>query len=644
LVVEDNDADFRLIAESAKEAVLSPFAVVRAKTSSEALKIVGERAVDVVLLDLGLPDSVGLTTLKKITGEFPHLPVVVQTGLDDEKLGLDALQNGAQDYLVKGRAQGDAVIRAVRHAMERKRVENALRQSEDRYRTLFTSLIEGYCVIEVIFDPAGRPVDYRFLEINPAFEEQTGLHDAQGKLMRDLAPDHEAHWFEIYGKVASTGEPARLVNEAKALNRWFQVYACRVGGPESRKVAICFNDITERMRAEKALRESEERFKAIAETTPVGIGVIGVPGAKFLYVNPTYQKVFGYAESDLLGKETPPIYWNLEDRERILETLKARGFVADYEVKLKRKDGTPFWGLSSVRPITFGGAPALLGSFIDITDRKRAEEFLKRDKEAIERIVRERTEELVEARVDLERSKRLSDVGMLATTVAHELRNPLASINLAAINIKRKANNPDLDKHLESIRKKVVESDQIIGNLLFYSRLRPPQYEKVDLFSLLGEALESMEDGRNKGISVVRNIDPIKDLSIEADPTQLKEVFHNILNNAHDSLPSEGGRIKVGAENEGEFIRVFVEDNGSGIEKKDLEKVFDPFFTTKSKGTGLGLSVCKQIVSMHEGDIGIKSEPDQGTTVIVRLPKQKGAISRRVEWGPVGGTEVGSPK
>ncbi len=141
---------------------------------------------------------------------------------------------------------------------ERQRAEEALRQSEERYRTLFNTLIEGFCTIEMVFDADGSPVDYRFLEINPAFEKQTGLHNAAGKLMRDLAPEHEAHWFEIYGKIALTGEPAHFENEAKALGRSYDVYAYRIGGPESRKVAILFNDITERKRAEEKLHRTLE--------------------------------------------------------------------------------------------------------------------------------------------------------------------------------------------------------------------------------------------------------------------------------------------------------------------------------------------------------------------------------------------------
>jgi len=145
---------------------------------------------------------------------------------------------------------------------ERKRAEEALRQSEERYRTLFTTLMEGFCIIEMFFDTEGRPVDYRFLEINPAFEAQTGLQNAQGRLMRELAPDHEAHWFEIYGEIALTGEPMHFVNEARALNRWYDVYAYRVGRPEDRQVAIIFNDITAHKRDEEAINKLNDELLA----------------------------------------------------------------------------------------------------------------------------------------------------------------------------------------------------------------------------------------------------------------------------------------------------------------------------------------------------------------------------------------------
>lgn len=142
---------------------------------------------------------------------------------------------------------------------DRKLAEAALRKSEARYRTLFESIDEGFCIIEVIFDQAGKPLDYRFLEINPSFEQQTGLSQALGKSMRELAPQHEEHWFQIYGRVALTGEPIRFENEAKALNRWFDVYAFQVDEPSAHKVAILFKDITCRRQAEEELRLADRR-------------------------------------------------------------------------------------------------------------------------------------------------------------------------------------------------------------------------------------------------------------------------------------------------------------------------------------------------------------------------------------------------
>jgi len=135
-----------------------------------------------------------------------------------------------------------------------KQAEERLERSEERYRTLFESVDDGVCVIEMLYDGAGRPCDYRFLEVNRAFERHTGLVDAIGKTVREMNPLHETHWFETYGRVADTGEPARFVNEAAGLGRWYDVYAARVGARDSRKVVVLFTDITERRRTELELR------------------------------------------------------------------------------------------------------------------------------------------------------------------------------------------------------------------------------------------------------------------------------------------------------------------------------------------------------------------------------------------------------
>lgn len=156
------------------------------------------------------------------------------------------------------------LLSVIRNVTGRRQAEAALRDSEERYRTLFETIDEGFCVIEMIFEN-GKPVDYRFVQVSPSFEKHTGLSNPVGKRMKELVPNHEDHWFEIYGQVALTGEAARFENQAKALNRWYDVHASRFGAPEQRMLAVIFNDITKRKLADQALRESERTLAAQAE-------------------------------------------------------------------------------------------------------------------------------------------------------------------------------------------------------------------------------------------------------------------------------------------------------------------------------------------------------------------------------------------
>jgi PAS domain S-box-containing protein len=146
---------------------------------------------------------------------------------------------------------------------ERKRAEAALRASEEKYRQLFERIDEGFCIIEVVFD-GETPIDYRFLDVNPTFERHTGIVNAKGRSMREIAPDHEQHWFDRYGEVALTGRGQRFEATAKALgDRYYEVNAFRVGEPEDRRVAIVFSDITQRRKDIAALREAEERARRL---------------------------------------------------------------------------------------------------------------------------------------------------------------------------------------------------------------------------------------------------------------------------------------------------------------------------------------------------------------------------------------------
>ncbi|MEJ2665411.1 MAG: ATP-binding protein, partial [Spirochaetia bacterium] len=185
--------------------------------------------------------------------------------------------------------------------------------------------------------------------------------------------------------------------------------------------------------------------------------------------------------------------------------------------------------------------------------------------------------------------------------------------------------NPLLEKYLENIRKKVQESDQIINNLLFYSRLKSPQYEDMHLNKIIGECVRLCRNqfGITKQLSIMKKISPTDHLAIEADPLQIKELFANILNNACDAVPVEGGKIEIVTESNADHVTIRVRDNGTGIDKQHMEKIFDPFFTTKAKGTGLGLSVCRQIVDLHGGTIRIESERSKGTSFIILRPARR---------------------
>ncbi|ALK99612.1 diguanylate cyclase [Massilia sp. WF1] len=160
--------------------------------------------------------------------------------------------------LARGRVQrsgaGQRMRGVVIDVTLQKQAEERLQASEERYRTLFDSVDDGICVIEMLYDGDGNPCDYRYLETNPAFAIHTGLSDVLGKTVRSLLPDHENRWFEIYGRVAATGEAVRFVEEAAGLGRWYEVYAARVGPAGSRKVVVLFSDITERRRTEVELR------------------------------------------------------------------------------------------------------------------------------------------------------------------------------------------------------------------------------------------------------------------------------------------------------------------------------------------------------------------------------------------------------
>lgn len=222
---------------------------------------------DCVLLDFHLPDLNATALLTSLCGAsgMPPCPVVVMTGWDgvDASEGPILLQAGAQDYIGKSWTTAPSLCRAVENSIDRFKLHQthnlasqALALSEERYRTLFNSIDEGYCIIEMIFDAQDQAVDYRFLEVSRSFEAQTGLTDAVGKTILELIPSLEIKWLEAYGGVALAGESIRIEDYVEGMNRWFDLYAFRFGDPVNRQLGILFNNTTERKINEVRLNEA----------------------------------------------------------------------------------------------------------------------------------------------------------------------------------------------------------------------------------------------------------------------------------------------------------------------------------------------------------------------------------------------------
>jgi PAS domain S-box-containing protein len=270
-----------------------------------------------------------------------------------------------------------------------KQAQEALLRSEERYRTLFESIDEGFCIIEMLFDENNAPVDYRFLEINPAFERHTGLAQAAGKTARQLLPNLEEHWFDIYGKIVLTGEPIRFEQGSVDMNRWFEVFAFRFGNPSERKVAVRFKDVSDRKRTEDALRQSEERLSLALEGAGMATWDVDIQTDKRIWSSRHFT-ILGYvpiSTEDVTAKmwrsRVHPDDVAYLDRE--VDEARQTQSIFFVEHRIIRADNGETRWLSSFGRFLYneaGEAVRSVGIFFDISNRKQVEEDL-RQKNAI---------------------------------------------------------------------------------------------------------------------------------------------------------------------------------------------------------------------------------------------------------------------
>jgi PAS domain S-box-containing protein len=534
----------------------------------------------------------------------------------NEALILGALR---QHELAAASESLNAQLRA--EIIERGQVEAALRTSEERYRSLFDSMDEGFCLIEMIFDEDQVAVDYRFLEVNPSFGRQSGLLGAAGKRVRELVPDLEAHWFETYGEVALTGKPRRFLHEAKSMGRWFDLYAFRVGGPGSRRVAITFNDITERTKSAEALRESEERYRTLFDLGPVAVYSCDAAGV--------IQKVNRRA-IELWGREPAPG----ETDEQFCGSHKLfrpdgtfmphehcpmadviSGKVAevrDAEVLIEQPDGNRITVVVNIRPLRnqHGEVTGAINCFYDITERSRLEH---------------KTQEQAEALVDLHRRK-----DEFLAMLSHELRSPLAPIANAVQMLRYQKNADPLQQQARDIiERQVGQLKHLVDDLLEMSRITSSRVqlhrEQVDVASIVEGAVEttaSLVAQRGHYLTVSLPPHPVW---LHADAPRLEQVVVNLLTNAA-KYTDKGGQLSLTVQQEGESIVLRMRDTGVGITPELLPHIFD-LFTQEARsldrsqgGLGIGLSLVQRLVELHGGTVEARSTLGQGSEFVVRLP------------------------
>ncbi|MBA7608378.1 Adaptive-response sensory-kinase SasA [subsurface metagenome] len=500
---------------------------------------------------------------------------------------------------------------------ERKQMEEALRESEQKYRSLFDNMLDGFAYCKILVDENNQPIDFVHLEVNSAWERSIGLkkEDVIGKKITEVIPgikESETDLISIYGKVALTGEATEFDLYFEPLGKWFSI---SVYSPQRGYFVAVFDDITERKQAEEALRESEERYRALVNLGgKVGEAVVMLQdteqgNAIHTFVSNEWPHITGYSRKELLGMSfldllTPKYHEaSLKRHKRKMSGEIIPGL---FEMSIITKDGTEVPIEVTSAYTTYRGQRANVAFIRDITERKQAEEKEK------------------ELQQELYLSSRLAAVGELAAGVAHEISNPLTGILGFSQRLMRKSTDEEVSHDLEIIHSEAQRVAKVVGNLLTFARRREPKKECLDINDILQQALELRAyELKTSDIEVVISLAPGLPRTM-ADFHQIQEVFLNIIFNAEQAMSEAngGGKLSVKTQQTRDYIRISFADDGPGIPAEHLDKVFDPFFTTRGEkgGTGLGLSLCHGIVAEHAGKIYAKSKPGKGATFFVELP------------------------
>ncbi len=524
----------------------------------------------------------------------------------------------------------------------------AVEESEAKYHSLFEKMDQGFCIIEMIFDAGNKPLDYRFLETNPVFEKQTGLKNSVGKTALEIVPTLEGHWFQLYGKVALSGESVHFVEETEIMDRIFEVYAYRIGDSDSRKVALLFTNITERKKSEDALRESEKRFRNMILQAPVAMCILKEPNHIVEIANDRQLEIWGKTRIDVMNK---PVFEGVPEtkgqgHEEILHKVFTTGeSFSEYGVPvvMMRNGKLETVYLSYVAEAYKDVDGTILGIMTVATDV--TEQVLARHK--IEQKVAERTKELAEAnnalnKTNAELSRSNVNLEEFAYAASHDLKEPIRKIHFFTDRLKHNLSerlNEEEKLFFERMERAAKRMSSLIDDLLSYSQvsLRPKILEDVNLNEIINLVINDLDfEIEGKGATI--QVDVL--FTIQGHHRQLQQAFQNLLSNSLKySTPGVPLYIKISSQKiKGEEMQfhnhhadigreyyvISIADNGIGFEQKDAVRIFNIFTrlhgNAEFKGTGVGLSIVQKIIGNHNGIVIAESEPGKGATFKVYLP------------------------
>ncbi|MEI6946146.1 PAS domain S-box protein [Paraflavisolibacter sp. H34] len=540
-----------------------------------------------------------------------------------------------QPYYEEGSEKPVGVFTLSHEVTEQVEARQRIQESEEKYRSLFEAIDEGFCLLELLFEGGDTPADFRYLEVNSVFEKQTGLHNPTGKTVRELVPVVEEHWLKSYGNVAATGEPQRFVAESRGMGRWFEVYAFRVGGAGSRRVGVFLTDVTRRKQAEEALRESEERLKKAVSIETVGVIYFDLKGG-IHDANEAFQRMSGYSREDFTSGRvdwrqlTPPEFMEVTLKSK--EEFETRWQNTPYEKQYIRPDGSRWWGLFAGKRLSEHECVEFV---LDITETKHMEEEL-------ERKVQERTLDLEKLNTELRRSN--TNLEEFAYAASHDLKEPIRKIHFFTDRLlgRLDARLEDEDRRLfERMQQATKRMANLIEDLLLYSHMSKGMVleDRVDLNVKVKRVLEDLElEIMEKGAHITVEPLPV----VIGNKRRLQQLFQNLISNAlkycrpgicpdiritsRRVRGSETPLLLSGEDATRQFHLIQVKDNGIGFNQDDAERIFNVFTrlhgSEEYKGSGVGLSIARKVVEHHHGHIWAESEPGTGATFNVLLPAQ----------------------